>query len=36
MYLYLTNLGCVVAFGFLANVATGGLPPLVSQEDGFL
>lgn len=32
MYLYLTvNLGCVVAFGFLA---TGGLPPLVSQEDG--
>ena len=27
MYLYLTvNLGCVVAFGFLANVATGGLP----------
>ena len=30
------SFGCVVAFGFLANVATGGLPPLVSQEDGFL
>eukprot|EP00438_Fugacium_kawagutii_P011617 Skav216073 [mRNA] locus=scaffold389:304792:305382:- [translate_table: standard] len=36
MYLYLTvNLGCVIAFGFLANVATGGLPPLVPKEDGF-
>lgn len=31
------NFGCVIAFGFLANIATtGGLPPLVSQEDGFL
>ena len=37
MYLYLTvNLGCVIAFGFLANIATGGFPPLVPKEDGFL
>lgn len=36
LYFYLTiNVGCLIAFGFLANVATNGLPPLVPAEDGF-
>ena len=36
LYLYLTvNVGCVIAFGFLANVATSGLPPLVPKQNGF-
>ena len=36
MYLYVCmSLGAVVAFGFLANVATGGLPPSIPKEDGF-
>jgi len=36
MYFYLMiNVGCVVAFGFLASVATAGLPGLVPVEDGF-
>jgi len=36
MYFYLTiNVGCVIAFGFLANVATNGVPPYVSAEDGY-
>eukprot|EP00932_Pfiesteria_piscicida_P007236 SRR837773.17248.p1 GENE.SRR837773.17248~~SRR837773.17248.p1 ORF type:complete len:375 (-),score=121.26 SRR837773.17248:7-1080(-) len=36
MYFYLMiNVGCLVAFGFLANVATAGLPGLVPREDGF-
>ena len=36
MYLYVCmSMGAVVAFGFLANVATGGLPPRIPKEDGF-
>jgi len=36
LYFYLTvNVGCLIAFGLLANIATNGLPPLVPQEDGY-
>lgn len=36
MYLYVTmSVGAVIAFGFLANVATAGLPPRIPKEDGF-
>jgi len=36
MYLYVTmSVGSVIAFGFLANVATAGLPPHIPKEDGF-
>jgi len=36
MYFYLMiNVGCIIAFGFLANVSTSGLPPLIPKEDGF-
>eukprot|EP00933_Yihiella_yeosuensis_P026316 TRINITY_DN20420_c0_g1_i1.p1 TRINITY_DN20420_c0_g1~~TRINITY_DN20420_c0_g1_i1.p1 ORF type:complete len:610 (-),score=103.06 TRINITY_DN20420_c0_g1_i1:259-2037(-) len=36
LYFYLTiNVGCVVAFGVLANTATNGLPPLVAQQNGY-
>mmetsp|Transcript_79436 Transcript_79436/g.227975 ORF Transcript_79436/g.227975 Transcript_79436/m.227975 type:complete len:583 (-) Transcript_79436:92-1840(-) len=36
MYFYLMiNVGCLIAFGFLANVATAGLPGLILADEGF-
>lgn len=36
LYFYLTiNVGCLIAFGVLANITTNGLPPLVPKEDGY-
>jgi len=36
MYLYVCmSVGSVIAFGFLANVATAGLPPYIPKEYGF-
>jgi len=36
MYFYMTiNVGCLVAFGFLASIATSGLPGLIPADEGF-